>query len=360
MARIIALQGCRHGIGCSHLVVNLAVILMQRGYRVGLFDTDPRGAGIRTLFGLDESPERNLQAYWWLSLKSDITTLTSDFREYQPALDKLGAGIYLPPIGGQFIPGGPQFQIFEERYGQVPAREMLDCLIRDLALDFLLIDNQPEIRDDNLIGLSLADIAVVMMQLDNYDFQQTAVLLEVIKQFETPKIWLVPTLILPTIDACSVTRKIEHTYHYPVAGVLHLSEEMIRLASAGVFCLHYPAHSLTQAMVAIAHQLENSTRLLSPSSAGSCSSPKPSTNGRLKQWCQQPRLNLLEFPNLERKVLTMVLRQGPIAMGPLIQQSGHSSNEVIMAIDHLMAQGWLIQDPTTQMVQYHTELPNRS
>ncbi|NER84568.1 MAG: P-loop NTPase, partial [Leptolyngbya sp. SIO1D8] len=62
MARVIVLQACRHGIGCSHLVANLAVILMQRGYRVGLLDTDPRGGGIRTVLGLDQTPERNLEA----------------------------------------------------------------------------------------------------------------------------------------------------------------------------------------------------------------------------------------------------------------------------------------------------------
>jgi len=64
---MIALQASRHGIGCSHLVANLAVILMHHGYRVGLLDTDAQVGGIRTLFGLDETSEKDLNAYWWLS-----------------------------------------------------------------------------------------------------------------------------------------------------------------------------------------------------------------------------------------------------------------------------------------------------
>ncbi|NER79917.1 MAG: hypothetical protein F6K42_10105 [Leptolyngbya sp. SIO1D8] len=220
---------------------------------------------------------------------------------------------------------------------------------QDLKLDYLLIDNQPEMSDDNLMGLSLADITVLMMQLDAYDFQRSAVLLEVIEQFQTAQTWLVPTLVLPEIEMSSIQHKLEETYQQPVAGVLYLSEEMVRLASEGVFCLHYPTHSLTQMMIAIAHQLEQASQAFTSLPDGQ------STKGKLGRSRKRPLLNLLEFPRLERRVLTAVLRQGPINLDQLIEQSGHSSEEVMTAIEHLIQQGWIVQDPTTQVVRYRTE-----
>lgn len=350
MARIIALQACRHGIGCSHLVANLAVILVQRGFRVGLLDTDPRGAGIRTLFGLDKIPEKPLEAYWWLSFGPNASILKPELREYTKTVNRKEAGIYLPPLGGQFAPKGLQFKVFPECYDQSHAHAVLQHLSRDLALDYWLIDNQPAINDDTLMGLALADMVVIMMQLDHFDFQRVAVLLDVIKHFETAKTWLVPTLVLSAIDTTSITQKIEHAYDQPVAGVLPLSEEMMCLASRDVFCLCHPTHSLTRSMIAIAHQLEKSAQAFS-SPVGNLA------QGKLGRSRQQPFLNLLEFPSLERRLLTIVLRQGPIAISPLVAQSGQSSDEAMTAIHHLVQQGWIVQDPTTQMVRYHTETP---
>jgi MinD-like ATPase involved in chromosome partitioning or flagellar assembly len=240
---------------------------MQRGYRVGLLDTDPKVGGLRTLFGLDETSERDLEAYWWLTprLLSD-TTLHAQFRTYDTPLESDHAGIYLPPLGGHFSSDGAQFQVLQQRYGQDKPYEVVQELAQDLGLDFLLIDNQPEISDDNLLGLSLADISVLLMQLDTYDLQRTAVLLEVIEQLEIAKTWLVPTLVLPTIETSVVRHMLENTYQHPVAGVLHLTAEMINLASRGVFCLHYPNHPLTQTLIAIAHNLEQDAQALSTSS----------------------------------------------------------------------------------------------
>lgn len=304
--------------------------------------------------GLDETPERGLTSYWWLRPNPEnAKVLRPTLRDYGVSLETTEAGIYLPPVGGQFTTAGPQLQTLQQHYNQPKTPEILQNLSQDLNLDYLLIDNQPEMSDDNLIGLSLADIAVVMMQLDTYDFQQVAVILDVIEQLTTAKIWLVPTLVLPKVEANSVICKIETAYQQPVAGVLHLSEEMIRLASSGLFCLHYPTHSLTQTMVAIAHQLEQDAQAL-PVRSGS--SKNTSKLGKSRH---HAFFNILEFPSVERRVLTAVLRQGPIALGMLIEHSGYSSDEVIMALDHLIEQGWLVQDPTTKIVRYYTEKPDR-
>lgn len=265
---MIALQASRHGIGCSHLVANLAVILMHHGYRVGVLDTDVQVGGIRTLLGLDTT-DKDLNAYWWLSPHTQSTkTLRTQFYRYgELPADPTAAGIYIAPLGSHWVGDSAHLQTLQARYGVDKPYEVLQHLSDELALDFWLIDNQPEMTDTNLMGLSLADIALVLLQLDPFDLQRTAVLLEVIEQLEIATTWLVPSLVLPTIEERVVQLMLENTYRQPVAGVLYLSEEMIRLASQGIFCLHHPNHSLTQTMIAIAHQLEQAAQALSPSSA---------------------------------------------------------------------------------------------
>lgn len=268
MARMIALQASRHGIGCSHLVANLAVILMHHGYRVGLLDTDSHGGGIRTLFGLDETFEKDLNAYWWLSPDTQATkTLRADFRYYDAPPEVTTAGIYISPLGSHFALDSGHVLALQQRYSVEKPYEVLQRLSDELALDFWLIDNQPDMTDDNLMGLSLADMAIVLMQLDPYDLQRTAVLLEVIEQLEVTKTLLVPSLVLPTIETTVVQHMLENTYQYPVAGILYLSEDMMGLASQGIFCLHHPNHGLTQTMIAIAQQIEQDAQAFSASSA---------------------------------------------------------------------------------------------
>ncbi|MDB9528433.1 ParA family protein [Oscillatoria sp. CS-180] len=264
MVKIIALQACRHGIGCSHLVANLAVILMNCGYRVGLLETDLQAGGIRTLFGLDKSLAQDTQAYWWLSSNAKKTpALQTDLCRYEIAYENKATGIYLPAVGDGLAANSEQFRVWQERYDAEKPFDVFQGLSQDLALDFLLVDNQPEMTNDNLMGLSIADVSVVLMQLDTYDLQRTAVLLEVIKQLEVVKTWLVPTLVLPSIERGVVKHMLENTYGYPVAGILHLSDEMASFASQGLFCLHYPKHFLTQTMMTIAHQLEQDAQALS-------------------------------------------------------------------------------------------------
>ncbi len=84
--------------------------------------------------------------------------------------------------------------------------------------------------------MALADIAVVVLQLDSYELQRAAVLLKVIEQLEVVKTLLVPTLVLPALDPSVVVTMMNNTYHHPVAGVLYLTAELMTLASGGGFC----------------------------------------------------------------------------------------------------------------------------
>ena len=59
----------------------------------------------------------------------------------------------------------------------------------------------------------------------------------------------------PAFDTAEVRARVEETYGCDVAAVLPHSDEMMTLASTGVFALRYPDHPLTTSYQAIAAQL---------------------------------------------------------------------------------------------------------
>ena len=71
------------------------------------------------------------------------------------------------------------------------------------------------------------------------------------------------------------------------------------------------------------------------------------TAGKFGRFYRRSLLSLLEFPIIERRVLITVLRQGPIALSSLIEHSGQTAEMVIPALERLVQQGWIVENPTT-------------
>jgi MinD-like ATPase involved in chromosome partitioning or flagellar assembly len=77
----------------------------------------------------------------------------------------------------------------------------------------------------------------------------------VARKLGVPKMLLVVNKALPALDPAALKQQVEETYNAPVAGVFPLSEEMLELASGGLFCLRYPGHALTEGLRRVAEQI---------------------------------------------------------------------------------------------------------
>ena len=64
------------------------------------------------------------------------------------------------------------------------------------------------------------------------------------------------TCVLPEFDVNDLRHKVEETYDKSVAGILPLSNEMLRLGSEGVFCLRYADHPLTEELTNIVKEIK--------------------------------------------------------------------------------------------------------
>jgi septum site-determining protein MinD len=84
------------------------------------------------------------------------------------------------------------------------------------------------------------------MRPDQQDFQGTSVTVEVARKLDVNRIVLIVNKTPPVWNFDDVQKRVESTYNCVVAAVLPHSDELMTLASEGVFVAKYPDHSITK------------------------------------------------------------------------------------------------------------------
>jgi MinD-like ATPase involved in chromosome partitioning or flagellar assembly len=249
MGKVISVHSFRGGTGKSNLTANLSTSLALTGKRVGIVDTDIQSPGIHVIFNLDENQvNRALNDYLWGNCAIEDTA----YDITPPPVAGRGGALYLIPAS---IKAGEIARVLREGYDVDRLGEGFQHLLDTLRLDYLFIDTHPGLNEETLLSLAISDALVLILRPDRQDFQGTAVTVEVARKLEVPKLWLVVNKALPSMDLAALKQRVEDTYHAPVAAVLPLSEDMLRLASGGVFCLSYPDHPLTRELRQVAEKI---------------------------------------------------------------------------------------------------------
>jgi MinD-like ATPase involved in chromosome partitioning or flagellar assembly len=259
MSQIISVHSFRGGTGKSNSIANIAAIMARQGMKVGIVDADIQSPGIHVLFGLNEGKiNYTLNDYLWgrcqiKDIAYDVShTLTVE--RLKPTEAK--GSLYLIPSS---IKASEIARVLREGYDVVRLNDGFQELIHSLNLDYLLIDTHPGLNEETLLAIGISDVLVVILRPDNQDFQGTAVTLDVATKLEVPKILLVVNKVLSSIDFADLQKQMESIYNVPVAGILPLSEEMVQLASKGIFCLQYPHHPIAKVIAGIVEQIANSS-----------------------------------------------------------------------------------------------------
>jgi MinD-like ATPase involved in chromosome partitioning or flagellar assembly len=253
MGKIVSIHSFRGGTGKSNVTANLAVLTAQGGRRVGIVDTDVQSPGIHVLFGFDEDRvERSLNDYLWGRCPIEDTAYdVSGVMTGAPAAD--GAAVFLIPSS---LRTGEIARVLREGYDVGRLNDGFRDLQQTLRLDYLFIDTHPGVNEETLLSIAISDTLVIVLRPDHQDYQGTAVTVDLARRLETPRILLLINKVLPPFDAAAVGAQIGSTYGEPVAGVLPLSEDMVRLASNGVFALAHPTHAVTEVLRAVAVQIQ--------------------------------------------------------------------------------------------------------
>ena len=125
----------------------------------------------------------------------------------------------------------------------------------ELALDVLLVDTPAGLNEDTLPSIAITNTLVLVLHPDKQDFQGTAVIVDIARNLQVPKILIVLNDTPETIDVISAQSELEQTYRCGPGIVLPHTEELMALTSSQLFVLCYPEHPLTTSIKELADRL---------------------------------------------------------------------------------------------------------
>jgi MinD-like ATPase involved in chromosome partitioning or flagellar assembly len=222
----------------------------MEGFRVGVVDTDIASPGIHVLFNLDETEMvHSLNDYLWgkctiEEAAHDVTSLVGG---------EVKGKIFLIPSS---IKAGEIARILREGYDVGLLNDGFKDVVEKLQLDYLLIDTHPGLNEETLLSIAISDALVIILRPDSQDYQGTAVTVDVARKLDVPKMLMLVNKVPSTFDLDDVRTRVEQTYNATVAAVFPHSEEMMTLASSGIFSIRYPDNPVTKAMRDLVNQIK--------------------------------------------------------------------------------------------------------
>jgi len=250
MSKIISVHSFRGGTGKSNTTANISTLLAMEGFRVGVVDTDIASPGIHVLFNLDETEmAHSLNDYLWgkctiEEAAHDVTGLVGG--------DVKGKVFLIPSS----IKAGEIARILREGYDVGLLNDGFKDVVDKLNLDYLLIDTHPGLNEETLLSIAISDALVIILRPDSQDYQGTAVTVDVARKLDVPKMLMLVNKVPTTFDLNEVRKRVEETYNATVAAVFPHSDEMMTLASSGIFSVQYPDSAVTKAMRELVSQIK--------------------------------------------------------------------------------------------------------
>jgi len=239
MAALITIHSFRGGTGKSNTTANLAALLAAGGKRVGVIDTDIQSPGIHVLFGLaGDEIEASLNDFLWHG--SAIEDVARDVTS--AAGPEAPGRIHLIPSS---MKPGEIARVLREGYDAQMMTEGFRQLIAALDLDILLIDTHPGLNEETLLSLVLSDSLLIVMRPDRQDYEGTGVTARIARELEVPRVRILVNKLPDSFDSAAVAARVEEAYSCPVAAVIPHSDDVMRLASEGIFSVREPDHPVS-------------------------------------------------------------------------------------------------------------------
>jgi septum site-determining protein MinD len=247
MSKTISVHSFRGGTGKSNTSANLAYLCAVQGLKVGVVDTDIQSPGIHVLFGMhEEDMGRSLNDYLWGKCAIEETAY-----DVTASLGELKGKVYLIPSS---IKAGEIARVLREGYDVGLLNDGFEALITNLKLDMLIIDTHPGLNEETLLSIAISDTLVLIMRPDQQDYQGTSVTVEVARKLDVPQMLLMVNKV-PENLMDAVKKNVESTYNCEVAAVIPHSDDLMILASSGIFSQKYPNHAVTKIYQQLANRI---------------------------------------------------------------------------------------------------------
>lgn len=358
MPTFVSVHSCRHGTGKSHLAANLAIHLARQGYRVGILDANQ--GGVQTLFKLDELQQDGLwnKCLWSRPCQAELVADGLPFLAVEMGhIAVLGQGVCLMANGMKV---GEVSQWL--RHGEDPdqiSQGFLNLGDR-LKLDYLLLEHPPGIHENVLLTLAFVDVLLLVLKMEQQDYQGTSVLIDLARRLSIPDLWLVPNQVSAEFQCKQVQQRLESTLGASVAGVLPFTEDLLTFASQGIFCQQFPNHPWSVEVGAIAQCLIHPRRGASSVDTSSASrQPESHPRSASAKLAGLRMLDLLTLPDPQRQTLNWMLRQGSVTLAQIATQTGQDNEQVNAFLASLVERGFVKITETDGEIRYVPNLVAR-
>lgn len=234
MPKVISIHSYRGGTGKSNFTANLATTIALQGNRVGVVDTDVPSPGIHNIFCLEpEITTKTLNNYLWGQCAIEDAAY-----DVSANVGLTGDGkVFLVPAS---VRADDIAKILKDGYDVKLLNDGFRSLVKGLQLDYLFIDTHPGLSKETFLSIAISHILILILRPDKQDYQGTAVTIDVARQLKVRKMLLTVNKVHNRLNFNVLKQKIEETYDVPVAGIFPLSEEVVQLASEGVFAFSFP------------------------------------------------------------------------------------------------------------------------
>lgn len=251
MPKVISIHSYRGGTGKSNFTANLATSVALTGKRVGVVDTDVPSPGVHNILGLEpEQMDKTLNSYLWG--ESPIQDAAYDVSR-NVGLGEEGK-IFLVPSS---VRADDIARILKDGYDVKLLNDGFRSLVKELKLDYLFIDTHPGLSKETFLSIAISHILLIILRPDKQDYQGTAVTIDVARQLKVRNMLIAINKAHSKLNFEALKQKVEETYNVPVAGIFPLSEEVVQLASEGVFCQKHPEHPVSQEFKKVAQSIMN-------------------------------------------------------------------------------------------------------
>jgi len=247
--KVVSVHSYRGGTGKSNFTANLATTIAQHGNRVGVVDTDVPSPGIHNIFGLDpENMHKTLNNYLWGESQIEEAAYDVSANVGLSGDSKL----FLVPSS---VRADDIARVLKDGYDVRLLNDGFRKLVKNLQLDYLFIDTHPGLSKETFLSIAISHVLILILRPDKQDYQGTAVTVDVARQLKVRKLLLAVNKVHSKLNVDALKQKIEESYDAPVAGIFPLSEDLVQLASEGVFCLRYPDHPISQEFRKVAQRI---------------------------------------------------------------------------------------------------------
>ncbi len=252
MSHLIAVHSFGRAAGRSTVTANLAALLAQAGFRVGLLDADFQAPSLYLFFGL---PEREIDC--------TLNTFLKGRCSLEDAVYDLSGRVGLEAPGCLLLaPASASvdeiIEFLHVPYGAEVISQAVQRFEDSFDLDYLLVDTTPGLTEDTLLVLALADTLLVTLTPDANDYQGVAVSVDVARKLQVPRLLIVLNHALPNLDADQARDELAHCYECEVGAILPHSEPVATLASARLAAFELPRDPFIRSLRQLADQLIDS------------------------------------------------------------------------------------------------------